>query len=397
MKKLFYIGSMLAAIGVLPSCKKFLQENPKSSQSVDAYYQTIDQVQSAVNYLYNTATGPGNFYNVGGLYDANNAFAFDGMSGLANNVVAQNPAVRDFSSLTQNPDNAGNYVQGIWAALYTNIASANTIIAKVAASTTIDQAAAAPLVATARFFRATDYYYLVRLFGKVPLILQPYTSLDNLYAPRTSLDSIYNAITDDLTKAYTDGGLVDKPMGLNGNQISKGTVAGLLSEVYLTMAGYPLQGGQTDYQKALTQATALLSSSGGYALFDNSGGTTPFDKLRLGSNDQGSEYLYFIEYNSAIQQSALPEYSFPNTFSQSVPNSNLKVQYTLMTQAWTPSSTLLNMYDSVNDIRRHEKQFYSTSFNYTTTGGGSASIKFPVYMPYRWYDSTAIFGTAASG
>lgn len=397
MKKLFYIGSMLAAIGVLPSCKKFLQENPKSSQSVDAYYQTIDQVQSAVNYLYNTATGPGNFYNVGGLYDANNAFAFDGMSGLANNVVAQNPAVRDFSSLTQNPDNAGNYVQGIWAALYTNIASANTIIAKVAASTTIDQAAAAPLVATARFFRATDYYYLARLFGKVPLILQPYTSLDNLYAPRTSLDSIYNAITDDLTKAYTDGGLVDKPMGLNGNQISKGTVAGLLSEVYLTMAGYPLQGGQTDYQKALTQATALLSSSGGYALFDNSGGTTPFDKLRLGSNDQGSEYLYFIEYNSAIQQSALPEYSFPNTFPQSVPNSNLKVQYTLMTQAWTPSSTLLNMYDSVNDIRRHEKQFYSTSFNYTTTGGGSASIKFPVYMPYRWYDSTAIFGTAASG
>lgn len=397
MKKIFLAGGLLAMLGGLSACKKFLEETPKSEQPVSAYYQTIDQVQSAVNYLYNVASGPNSFYNIGGLYDASNAFALDDMSGLAGNTVAQNPAIRYFESLTQTAENAGAYTQGIWGSLYNNIASANTIITQVAASTTIDTAASKPLVATARFFRAMDYYYLVRIFGAVPLVLQPYTSLNNLYPPRTSLDSVYGSIVNDLTLAINEGNLVDKPMGQNGNQVSKGTCEGLLAEVYLTMAGYPLQGGTNDYQAALTTAQALLSSGGGYALFDNSGGTTAFDKLRLTANDQGSEYLYFVEYNSAIQQSAMPEYSFPNTFPLTVPNSNLQVAYTLVTQAWTPSTTLLNMYDSVNDIRRHEKQFYSTSFNYQSTGGTPASIQYGLYLPYRWYDSLAIFSTAASG
>ena len=394
MKKIIIL---LAVIWVgFSSCHKFLEETPKSSQPVDAYYQTIDQVQSAVTYLYNVATGPGSLYNVGNLYDGTYVFALDNLSGLANNLVAQNPSVRYFASLTQTADNEDNYVGDIWANLYSNIASANTIITQVAASTTIDQTQAAPLVATARFFRAMDYYYLVRMFGAVPLILQPYENLDNLYAPRAALDSIYTAITTDLQWAYTNGGLADKPMGANGNQVSKGTVGAVLSEVYLTMAGYPLAQGQSAYTQALQQAQAVLSSSGGYSLFDNSAGSTPFDKLRLTSYDQGSEHLYFIEYNSAIQQCAYPEYSFPNTFPSSIPNSNLQVAYTLVTQVWTPSTTLLNMYDSVNDIRRHEKQFYSTSFDYTTTGGTPASISYS-FMPYRWYDSVALFSTAASG
>jgi hypothetical protein len=388
--------ALLAGLTILSSCHKFLEEHPKSQQPVDAYYQTIDQAQSAVNYLYNVATGPNNFFNIGGLYDGTYSMTLDDLSGLANNVVAQNPAVRYYPSLTMTGDNQDNYVGGIWDAFYSNIASANTIIEKVGQSKTIDQTAAAPLLATARFFRAMDYYYLVRLFGGVPLILKPYDNLNNLYAPRSTVASIYTAIVADLQWAYTNGNLADKPMGANGNQVSKGTVGGVLSEVYLTMAGNPLKKGAPAYTQALQQAQALLASPGGYALFDNSAGTTPFDKLRLTSFDQGSEYLYFVEYNSAIQQSAYPEYSLPNTFPQTLPNSNLHVAYTLVTQVWTPSTTLLNMYDSANDIRRHEKQFYSSSFNYTTTGGAPASISYQT-LPYRWFDSTALFSTAASG
>jgi starch-binding outer membrane protein, SusD/RagB family len=397
MKHTLLFGSLVMGVLALSSCSKFLQESPKSSQPVDAYYQTIQQVQSAVNYLYNVSSGPGSFFNVGGLYDGTNSFTFDNMSGLANNLVAQNPSIRYFASLTQTPANSDSYLDGIWASLYSSIASANTVISRTQANPSIDSVAAAPLLATARYFRAMDYYYLVRLFGSVPLVLQPYTSLNGLYTPRTSVDSVYASIVSDLTWAYNNGGLADKPMGGNGNQVSRGTVGGVLAEVYLTMAGYPLQGGQGDYTQALAAAGSVLSSSGGYALFDNSAGTTPFEKLRLTSYDQGSEYLYFIEYNSAIQQSAYPEYSLPNTFPLSVPNSNLQVQYTLMTQAWTPATELLNLYDSVNDIRRHEKQFYSSSFVYQSTATGlPVSIPYS-FMPYRWFDSVAIFSTAASG
>jgi hypothetical protein len=43
MKKIIVIG-MVAGLFGLTSCHKFLEESPKSSQPVDAYYQTIDQV-----------------------------------------------------------------------------------------------------------------------------------------------------------------------------------------------------------------------------------------------------------------------------------------------------------------------------------------------------------------
>jgi starch-binding outer membrane protein, SusD/RagB family len=395
--KIIFSGLLLAVLG-LGSCKKFLQENPKSEQPVGAYFQTIDQVQSAVNYLYNVAEGPNSLFNVGGLYDGTTSFLFDNLSGLVNNVVAQNPSIPYFATLTFTAANANGYLDPVWAQLYSNIASANTIITNTTANTTISASDAAPLLATARFFRAMDYYYLVRLFGAVPLVLQPYTSLSNLSVQRTSIDSVYSSIESDLNWAITNGTLADKPMGSNGNQISLGTVETLLSEVYLTAAGYPLQQGQSAYTSALATAQTLINSTGGYALFDNSGGTTPFDKLRLTTFDGGTEYMYFVEYNSAIQQSAYPEYCIPNTFPLPIANSPIQVAYTLMEQVWTPSTVLLGMYDSANDIRRHEKQFYSSSFNYISTATSlPVSLPYNVFMPYRWYDSVAIFHTAASG
>src|SRR5882757_1702300 len=142
MKKILYI-TLLAGTAVLSSCHKFLEEHPKSQQPVDAYFSTIDQVQSAVNYLYNVGTGPGSFYNIGNLYDGTYAMTLDNLSGLANNVVAQNPSVRFYASLTMTGDNQDNYVGGIWSAFYSNIAGANTIIEKVGQNQTIDPTAVA--------------------------------------------------------------------------------------------------------------------------------------------------------------------------------------------------------------------------------------------------------------
>jgi len=381
--------------GSLCSCNKFLEESPKSITPVDAYFQSVSQAESAINYLYGKGTGPGRFYNINGLYDGTNSFTLDNLSGLANNTVAQDPSIRHFASLTQTVGNASNYLGAIWSSFYSSIASANTIIDKVTASTSIAEGAKAPLLATARFYRAVDYYYLVRIFGGVPLILAPYTSLENLYAPRASVDSVYASIVEDLNWAIDKGGLADKPMGSNGNRISKGSAEVVLAEVYLTMAGYPLQKGAESYTKALQTAQKLIQSTGGYALFASDGKSTAFDKLRLTSYDQGSAYLYFIEYNGNIQSSGFPEYTLPNSFPVPIPNSDLKVQYTLMTTPWTPSNTLLSMYDSTNDIRRHNRQFYHNSFSYINKSGSLTTIKIPT-LPFRWYDSTAIFETAAS-
>lgn len=396
MKNLIISG--ILGVLFLSSCNKFLQESPRSAIPVDAYFSSVQEATSAVNWLYDKSQGPAKFLSIYGfLYDGSASFTLDNFSGMTNNVVAQNPAIRYYTTLTQTADNQDSYLDGLWSGFYSSIASANSIIAALNSNSNINASDKAPLLATAHFFRALDYYYLVRMWGAVPLILNPYTSVKNVNAPRTSVDSVYNAIVNDLTWAKDSGNLADKPMGSNGNQISKGTVECVLSEVYLTMAGYPLQKGQPAYQNALTIAQALLGSNGGYALFQSSGNITAFDKFRLTSYDQGSAYLYFLEFNSAIQQSAFPEYTLPNTFPNPIPNTNLKVQYTLVTNPWAPSAQLLNMYDSANDIRRHDHQYYASDFSYINNSGALTTIKFPTPLPYIWYDSTALFSTAASG
>jgi hypothetical protein len=380
----------------LSSCTKFLKEEPRSSIPVDGYFNSIEEVQSAVNFLYDKGNGTGRFFNLNGAFDGSQSFSLDIFSGMTDNFIAQNPAVRYYASLTQTADNQDGYLDGVWAGFYSNIASANTIIAALDANKNINTDVKAPLLGTARFFRAMDYYYLVRMWGAVPLILKPYTSVTNVNAPRASVDSVYDAIVADLVWAKNNGNLADKPMGDNGNRISKGTVEAVLAEVYLTMGGYPLKKGNPAYQNALSTAKDLLASNGGYALFQSSGGTTPFDKFRLTSYDQGNAYLYFIEYNGDIQSSGLPIVTLPNGFPKNVPNSNLKIQYSILANTWVPSKRLLNMYDSTNDIRRHNRQFYASSFSYIDNSGANKTIEFPSVLPYIWYDSVALFQTAHS-
>ena len=388
----------LSALFLLAGCNKFLEETPRSDIPVDAYYKTLEEAESAVNYLYDKGQGAAKFHaQYGFLYDGSASFTLDNFSGMSNNVVAQNPAIRYYTTLTQTADNQDNYLDGLWSGFYSSIASANTIISKLTGNKNISDQDKAPLLATARFFRALDYYYLVRMWGAVPLILEPYTSVEEVAAPRSSVDSVYQAIVTDLNWAIDQGNLADQPMGSNGNRISKGTAQGVLAEVYLTMAGYPLQKGQPAYEKALANAKALIGSDGGYALFQSSGGTTAFEKFRLTSFDQGSAYLYFLEYNGDIEASSFPEYTLPNTFPNPIPNTDLQVQYTLVTNPWVPSQQLLNMYDSTNDIRRHNRQYYASNFSYMGNDGGVKTIDFPSPLPYIWYDSTALFHTAASG
>lgn len=377
------------------SCNNFLDETPRSQEPVDSFYRTETQLQSAVNALYTTGNGPSSLYAPLGYYDATWAFAFDNMAGMSDNPALQEPSAGYLARLVQTSTNVGTFVGGVWLSLYESIKNCNTIIAKVDLNgSAIDAITASRGIATARFFRAADYYYLVRLFGGIPLLNKPVNSLQEVYLGRGPIEEVYKFITDDLEWVLAKGNLADKPMGTNSNQISKGTVAGLLSEVYLTMAGYPLLKGGEYYAKALTAARSVINSPGGYALFDNSGGTTPFDKLRMTQYDKGSEYLYFVEYESTIRPSGYPLWSFPVTFK--IADSPVQIKYSFTTLNWKPTGNLLNLYDPVNDIRRRNRQFYHNQFTFKDTKGRAQTINFDT-SPFRWYDSLAIFGTGSSG
>src|SRR3546814_10893238 len=93
------------------------------------------------------------------------------------------------------------YLGGFWRDMYLGISRANNAIKYIPTTPGLPESEANKLLAEARFFRAMNYYYLVRFFGGVPLITEPYESLEKLYVERASVADVYGLIIEDLTFA----------------------------------------------------------------------------------------------------------------------------------------------------------------------------------------------------
>ena len=108
------------------------------------------------------------------------------------------------------------------------------------------------------FLRAYCYYQLVRLYGDIPLILD----IDVTYQlEKSSSEEIYHTILSDLSQAET----ILKSTA--NEKISIGTVKSLKAEVYLTMAGWPLNKSEY-YAQAAKIAKEVIDNAGtfNYAL-----------------------------------------------------------------------------------------------------------------------------------
>src|SRR5690606_26002971 len=166
------------------------------------------------------------------------------------------------------------------------------------------------LIAEAKFFRALNYFYLVKMFGAVPIITEPYESLEDIYVRRSSEEKVYTLIVQDLKDALDHGGLNDKPMPENGFRISKGSVTALLADVYINMAGYPLMN-EAAYRDAAEMAVSLINNSN-YNLVSNrdTGAGSAYSIMRGSDNEK--EYLYTIEYDQTISTGGgYPMFCFP--------------------------------------------------------------------------------------
>ncbi|MVT09646.1 RagB/SusD family nutrient uptake outer membrane protein [Chitinophaga tropicalis] len=88
----------------------------------------------------------------------------------------------------------------IWTLFYQYIRYANTAIEGLTASTKLTPSVKQQLLGEARFVRAFCYFYLVNLFGDVPLqVVSDYKQ--NSKKPRTPSDQVYQQIITDLQEA----------------------------------------------------------------------------------------------------------------------------------------------------------------------------------------------------
>lgn len=174
MKKiaLLIIGGVLA----LTSCE--LDRMPETSIKDDSFWKTENDIKLACNYFY---------VAISGLPMTEDNRSDDSYATTPNSIS-------DGSRIT--PNSSGDY-----GAPYERIRWANNILEK-AELMNLDPAILCKYKAEAKFFRAWNYFELVKKYGDVPLILK---TLDiyspELKNPRTSKDVVVDTIYADLDYA----------------------------------------------------------------------------------------------------------------------------------------------------------------------------------------------------
>ena len=368
------------------ACSDFLDEEPLSELDSNQFFSEPDQAHSAVNSLYRT--GAPNMTD-GGVYSGTPLMLGGYMSGFFSNEYAgQELHVSNTQELTLNGDNIGGYLQDRWRELYLGISQANNAIKNIPDTPGLGEDERKRLLAEARFFRAFAYYYLVRLFGPVPLITEPYESLENLYPERSPIADIYALIENDLQEAIAPGALPTATMVDNGKRVTAGAAATLLAEVYLTMSGNPLNADR--YADAAALAGEIIGGAyGSYGLVqhdESSPGVvdlenSAYNKIRKG-DASSLEHIYIKEYDPEIGAAVYPRYSYPVALAS-------EVLYDITNGGYLPAEEFIDLYDPANDLRIQERQYFHTEFVPT---GQTFS-----HAPFIWHDDTAIFETANSG
>ncbi len=130
-----------------------------------------------------------------------------------------------------------------WSNFYLVINNCNTVLKFAPNVLSIDgtftQKQWAEYKAEVLTIRAMMYYYLVRSFKDVPLILEAYTSDDqDLYIPKTSSEIILDSIVKDLQFATNNAPVGYTKTTDNKSRITRWSAKTLLADVYLWMERY---------------------------------------------------------------------------------------------------------------------------------------------------------------
>lgn len=285
-KHIKYLIGIGALAGVVASgCKKeFFNRPPENASTVATYYQTSDQVLSSTNILY---AAP--WFGLNGK-----AFLAisELQSGNARCYAGTDGAFDAFRNYTEG--NATQSVSSAWNSLFTVVAQANALINNLpGAATAVPAPVVKNAVGEARLMRAAAYFYLVRMFGNVPIITNPTAYVGSFQSvPTNPVTDVYKFIVLDLQYAEANC----TPGVAHTGHVSSGSASALLAKVYLYMQ---------DYANAKKEAEKVINS-GEFAL--------------LGLDDKSGGYVNLFEtaYNNnkesiiALQWTSNGGYGFGN-------------------------------------------------------------------------------------
>ncbi len=227
--KLLYIGAMVVAGLTFSSCSDdFLDQTNSHQLSQDAFFDSDEAVEKNIWPLYSYV-----------WYDFNDKFYYGMGDGRANNITAQySNYIYPYTNFTETSLSQG--LSEAWAALYSVVDQSDNAVINIQtkSSSNVSQTAKEQCTAEARFMRGVAYWYIGSLWGCGVIYENPTQHVNNYVIPA-------NPRTDVIEYAIRDLEYAAKylPASQTGaGRVTKYSAYGMLSRVYLTMAGLTTEG-----------------------------------------------------------------------------------------------------------------------------------------------------------
>lgn len=254
MKKSKYNYAFLIFIVSLcfTSCEDFLEVDVPDHKMVSEVVFSDDETAiGAMTGIYNQL--------LNATYSSGGGDSVTNLAGLSaddlTTIRANNLTFMEFDQheiLTNNSRNLN-----LWSSAYNIIYMANSLLEGLANSVNISDEVQNRLEGEAKFVRAFTYFYLVNLYGEVPVILTTDYTVNALKS-RSSVDEIYQQILKDLL-------IAEELLGENyilgeRTQITRFTAIALMSRVHLYLE---------NWVEAENLSTQVIEQSGTYELLEN--------------------------------------------------------------------------------------------------------------------------------
>lgn len=373
------IISVLFFAGVT-SCTDFLDENPKSDFTQENYFQNITQAKTAVDGAYEKLRG----IIDGDGYGESPWITMELICGHATTLgqsTYNNNYIRHMAG-TNSPS-----FKNVWERYYEGIANCNMCITGMSKMPEDTKS----LMGEVYTLRALYYFYLVRLYGDIPLILESVTSdSPNLYPERSDKEQVFESILNDL-KVAEEAGL---PETDRNGRISLGLVKTIMADVYQYMAGAPLNKGEAYYKLAYEKAKEVIdrsycvspaspdynpaaASSAWYSLFDS------YVKLHDDENKNRGELIFQVQYDEAVTTNQLTSLTVPE-----------KLQIIKIYDEFgslMPTWDFYNAYED-GDKRTEEKEMFFTKDNQHRVDPNKV-VEFATPALYKYYDMEGALNT----
>ena len=244
-----FILSLVALL--LMGCEEFVEiDPPRTEIATGPLFESDQGANAAINGLYSQIVEANTENVFSAALEVFTGLYADELNDLSDDVFRF-----DFATADINPLNS-NLTTIFWRSSYTFINSANSILEGLRGSS-LNSSVRNQVLGEALLIRAMAHFYLVNLFGEVPLVLSTSTEFNETIG-KSTVEDIYAQIEADLLEAQS---LMFDDFSFLSNDFrgrpNRAAVSAFLARVYLY---------REDWANAEIQASTVIEQSGLFVL-----------------------------------------------------------------------------------------------------------------------------------